>query len=45
MGILTRETFDTLTQVLSEDRIFLTSVHGSVEFVSEGSRLTMKAER
>jgi competence protein ComEC len=40
-----QETLDTLTEVLSEDRIFVTYVDGSVEFVSDGLMLKMKTER
>ena len=40
-----QETLDTLAQVVGEDRIFITSIHGSVEFVSDGSRLRLKTER
>ena len=36
---------ETLAQVVGEDRIFVTSVYGDVEFVSDGSRLMMKTEK
>jgi competence protein ComEC len=40
-----QETLDTLAKVVSEDRTLITSIHGDVEFVSDGSRLRMKTER
>ena len=40
-----RETLDTLAEVLPEDRILITSIHGNVEFVSDGSRLKMRTEK
>lgn len=40
-----QETPDTLTEVLSEERILITSIHVNTELVSDGSRLRMKTER
>ncbi|MFH1560265.1 MAG: DNA internalization-related competence protein ComEC/Rec2 [Chloroflexota bacterium] len=40
-----QETLDTLAEVLSKDSIFITSMHGDVEFVSDGSRLRIEMER
>ncbi len=39
------ETLATLSEMLSEDRILATYEDGSVEFVSDGTRLSMSAER
>ena len=39
------ETLATLSEMLSDDRILATYENGSVEFVSDGTRLTMSAER
>ncbi|MDA0987604.1 MAG: ComEC/Rec2 family competence protein [Chloroflexi bacterium] len=40
-----QETLDTLAGLLDEDRILITSIHGNVKLVSDGSRLRMKTER
>ncbi|MBI4282763.1 MAG: DNA internalization-related competence protein ComEC/Rec2 [Chloroflexi bacterium] len=40
-----QETLDTLAQVVAEDHILMTSKHGDVEFIADGSRLRMRTER
>ena len=40
-----QETLETLGQFLPEERIFITAMDGSVELVSDWSRLWMKTER
>ncbi|OGO59763.1 MAG: hypothetical protein A2025_00015 [Chloroflexi bacterium RBG_19FT_COMBO_47_15] len=44
-GLPNGEVLDRLTEQVGSDRVYLTSIHGTIEFVTDGNRLWVKRDK
>lgn len=44
-GLPNSEVLDRLTEQVGSDRVYLTSIHGTIEFVTDGNRLWVKCDK